>query len=356
MNLHLAGVILPEAEHRDVWVRNGRITFERVPGAETVCRSGWIVPGLVDAHCHTGLAPEGHVHDPVALREQAYLERDAGALLLREIGSPVDTRLLDEDLDAPRVIRAGRHIARTKRYIRDLGVEVEPQDVVAEVERQAARGDGWVKLVGDWIDRSVGDLAPEWPVQTVRDAVARAHALGAKVAVHTFGEEALPALIEAGVDSIEHGTGLTEDLLPGMAARGIALVPTLINIENFPSIADAATRFPTYASRMRRLHATSRARLRAAYEAGIPIYAGTDAGSMLEHGRIVDEVRALHDAGMSTVDALAAASWRAREWLGHEGICEGAPADLVVYDADPLQDLTALVSPSRIVLKGRRIR
>jgi imidazolonepropionase-like amidohydrolase len=320
-----------------------------------VVRSGWIVPGLVDAHCHIGLSPAGHA-DPDGQRKQAYADRDAGALLVRDAGSPVDTRWLDSVSDAPRIVRAGRHLARTRRYIRDLAIELEPEDLAAEVVRQAAVGDGWVKIVGDWIDRSVGDLAPEWPRETVIEAVRAAHQAGARVAVHTFGEEALPDLLAAGVDSIEHGTGLTEDLVALMAQRGTALVPTLVNIDNFPEIADSATRFPVYASRMRRLHGSSRARMRAAYEAGVPIYAGTDAGSMLQHGRIVDEVRELWLAGMSTMDALAAASWRAREWLGLPGIAEGAPADLVVYDANPLTDLSALVEPGRIVLKGSVVR
>ena len=355
MSLHLAGVVLPEGEQRDLWVRDGRITFEPVPGAETVVRSGWIVPGLVDAHCHIGLSPAGHA-DRAGQRAQGYADRDAGALLVRDAGSPVDTRWLDDVDDAPRILRAGRHLARTKRYIRDLAIELEPEELADEIAKQAAVGDGWVKIVGDWIDRSVGDLAPEWPRETVIEAVRRAHAAGAKVAVHTFGEEALPDLLAAGVDSIEHGTGLTEDLIALMAAHGTALVPTLINIDHFPEIADSAARFPVYAARMRRLHESSRPRLRAAYEAGVPIYAGTDAGSMIEHGRIVDEVRELALAGMATVDALGAASWRAREWLGLPGIEEGAPADLVVYDADPLADLAALVEPGRIVLKGTIVR
>jgi imidazolonepropionase-like amidohydrolase len=71
---------------------------------------------------------------------------------------------------------------------------------------------------------------------------------------------------------------------------------------------------------------------------------------------IVDEILALHEAGLSTVDALAAASWRARSWLGLDGIEEGAPADLVVYDADPRADLQVLRAPSRIVLRGRVVR
>ena len=355
MSLHLAGVVLPEGEHRDLWVRDGRITFEPIAGAETVTRTGFILPGLVDAHCHVGLSPAGHA-EPDAQRQQAYADRDAGALLVRDAGSPVDTRWLDDVADAPRIIRAGRHLARTKRYIRDLAIELEPDELPAEIERQAARGDGWVKIVGDWIDRSTGDLAPEWPRETVFAAIERAHASGARVAVHTFGDEALPDLIAAGVDSIEHGTGLTEDLIAVMAERRTALIPTLINIDNFPEIADSAAKFPVYASHMRRLYETSRPRLRAAYEAGVPIYAGTDAGGMLEHGLIVDEVRELHRAGMSTVDALGSASWKAREWLGLPGIEEGAPADLVVYDADPRADLGALVQPGRIVLKGLVVR
>lgn len=349
--LHVSGVILPEGVHRDIWVRDGVLTFEPVPRAETIARQGFLLPGLVDAHCHVGLGPSGAVDRDTALA-QAFADRDVGALLLRDAGSPVDTRWLDEVDGAPRIIRAGRHLARTKRYLRGVGIELEPAELPAEAEVQARAGDGWIKLVGDWIDRDAGDLAPEWPRETVLETVRRAHAAGARVAVHTFGEEALPDLIDAGVDSIEHGTGLTEDLVALMAERRIALVPTLINIDNFPSIADSAARFPAYAERMRRLHSSSRARLRAAYEAGVPIYAGSDAGTSMPHGLVVEEVRLLHEAGMSRFDALGGASWAARSWLGLPGIEEGAPADLVVYQSNPLDDLAALANPDRIVMKG----
>ena len=110
--LHLSGVVLPEGEHRDVWVRDGGFTFEPVPGAETVSRGGWLVPGLVDAHCHVGIARGGGVvEDLAAAREQALTERAAGVLALRDCGSPVDTRALDEQPDLPRIIRAGQHIS-----------------------------------------------------------------------------------------------------------------------------------------------------------------------------------------------------------------------------------------------------
>jgi imidazolonepropionase-like amidohydrolase len=353
--LHLSGVVLPEGEHRDVWVRDGRFTFEPVPGAETVCRDGWLIPGLVDAHCHVGIASGGgHVEDLGAARQQALAERAAGVLALRDCGSPVDTRALDDDRDLPRIIRAGRHIAAPRRYIPGLAVEVEPPDLAAEVRVQARRGDGWVKLVGDWIDRGLGDLGPEWPREALEAAIGAAHEEGARVTAHTFGTAALPDLIGAGIDCIEHGTGLTEELIGEMAARGTAVVPTLVNVENFPGFASAGqAKFPSYASTMRRLYANSGAVVRAAHDAGVPIFAGTDAGGGIAHGVIGDEVRALHAAGLPAEAALAAASWSARAWLGLPCIEEGAPADVVVYDSDPRTDLDALARPQRMVLRGR---
>jgi imidazolonepropionase-like amidohydrolase len=352
--LHLSGVVLPEGEHRDVWVRDGRFTFEPVPGAQTASRGGWLLPGLVDAHCHIGIAAGGeHVEDRAGLRAQALEERAAGVLVLRDCGSPVDTRVLDEDDDLPRIIRAGRHLAAPRRYIPGLAIELAPEELAEQVRVQARRGNGWVKLVGDWIDRDRGDLGPEWPRAAVEAAIAAAHEEGARVTAHTFGTDALPDLIGAGIDCIEHGTGLTEDLISVMAARGTAVVPTLINVENFPGFAAAGEKkFPAYASTMRRLYAHAGAVVRAAYEAGVPVFAGTDAGGSMEHGLIGAEIRALNEAGLPAEDALAAGSWAARSWLGLPCIEEGAPADVVVYDADPRKDLDTLARPQLMLLRG----
>ena len=166
-------------------------------------------------------------------------------------------------------------------------------------------------------------------------AIDAAHAEGARVTAHVFGEDALPGLIKAGIDCIEHGTGITDDVIDLMLEHGTALVPTLINIENFPGIADAAAKYPTYAEHMRDLYATCRPRVAAAHEAGMPIYAGTDAGSMVAHGRIADEVDALKGIGMSPTEALGAACWDARAWLGRPALEHGASADLVCYAEDP---------------------
>ncbi|MBA8823252.1 imidazolonepropionase-like amidohydrolase [Saccharopolyspora lacisalsi] len=350
--LHLRGVVLPDGEHRDLWVRDGVISHEPVPGASTVFDGGYLLPGLVDAHCHVGVGPQG----PVELDEavtQAETDRDAGTLLIRDCGAPVDTRPLRDRADLPRIVRAGRHLARPKRYIPGLADQLEdPTRLPEAVAAQADYGDGWVKLVGDWIDRSVGDLAPLWSDDVLAEAIAAAHERGARVTAHVFGEDALPGLLAAGIDCVEHGTGLTDDTIDLMARQGTALVPTLINIENFPSFAAAATKYPRYAAHMTELYRAGDRTVSRAVEAGVPVYAGTDAGGGIEHGRLVDEILALTRVGMSAEQALGAGSWSAREWLGWSGPEHGAVADLVCYDSDPRKDPAALRHPRRIVLDG----
>ncbi|MFJ4650337.1 amidohydrolase family protein [Nocardia sp. NPDC088792] len=354
MRLHFRGVVLPGEDVRDLWVHDGLVSFAPIADADTVHAAGWIVPGLVDAHCHVGIKYGGGHEDSDGAVAQAEVERDAGALLLRDAGSPIDTRFLDDREDLPRIIRAGRHIARPKRYIRELGIDLDDErdlpDIVAE---QARRGDGWVKIVGDWIDRAVGDLAPLWSDAILKEAIGAAHREGARVTAHVFGEDALPGLLEAGIDCIEHGTGLTDDTIDLMARNQIALVPTLINIDTFPGIADSATKFPAYAAHMRDLHRRSRDTVAKAHEAGVPIYTGTDAGGSIRHGLIADEIMALSGAGFSAHDALGASAWNARAWLGHPGIEPGAPADFVVYQEDPRQNLAVVASPAWVVLRGR---
>jgi imidazolonepropionase-like amidohydrolase len=351
----LRGVALPSDESVSLWVdQSGLLTDEPVAGAELLVDGGWILPGLVDAHCHIGLGPEG----AVTLEEadaQARIDRDAGALLIRDCGSPLDTTPLQARDDLPEIIRAGRHLARPKRYIRGLSVDLDDPGLLPEhVAEQAASGDGWVKLVGDWIDRGVGDLAPLWPDDVLVAAIDAAHAAGARVTAHVFGTDALPGLINAGIDCIEHGTGLTDDLIAEMARRGTALVPTLINVETFPGIAESATRFPAYAAHMRALYAGAGDVVRTAVAAGVPVYAGTDAGGSLAHGLIVDEVLALHAVGHP--DAVGAASWAAREWLGRPSLRAGHSADLAVYRADPRSEPATLREPVLVMRRGRPVR
>ena len=356
--LHVTGRILLSAQEviDELWVIDGRISLTPpTTGTDWDTVSGWVVPGFVDAHCHVGLDKHGAV-DAETSEAQARADRDAGTLLIRDAGSPADTRWIDERDDLPKIIRAGRHIARPKRYIRNFAHEVEPEQLVSRVRAEARAGDGWVKLVGDWIDREVGDLAPCWPVDVLTEAVAAAHEEGARVTAHCFGEQSLRDFAAAGTDCIEHATGLEDDTVASFAAQGITIVPTLVNIETFPQIAEpAAEKFPDYHRHMLALHERRFATIGAAHEAGIPVMVGTDAGGSLPHGLVAQEMELLTRAGMTHTEALAAGTWAAREWLGRPGIVEGEDADLVVLDSDPREDVRACGSPRSIVLRGATV-
>jgi imidazolonepropionase-like amidohydrolase len=103
---------------------------------------------------------------------------------------------------------------------------------------------------------------------------------------------------------------------------------------------------------MRALHAKRFATIGAAVEAGVPVYAGTDAGGTISHGMLGTEIGLLARVGGPEF-ALGAASWRAREWLGAPPVVDGAWADLVVHDADPRLDVEVTRHPALVILRGR---
>ena len=310
---------------------DGRLTFRRPAAAPELVLDGWVMPGLVDAHCHIGLGPGGDVTEDTA-ESQALADRDAGTLLVRDAGAVHDTRWLQQRADLPRIIRcgpahrqdpalpAGASPSRSSRRISSRPCGSRPA-------RATAGSSSW----GTGSTATPATSPPAFPPRTVKDAVRAAHDEGARVTAHCFAEDTLDDMLDAGIDCIEHATGLLPRHLPRFVEQGVPIVPTLINIATFPDIAARAeAKFPRYAAHMRSLWERRAERILEAHEAGVAIYAGTDAGSVISHGRIVDEIQALHAAGLPAAAALDAASWSARTWLGAESIGEGASADVLV--------------------------
>ncbi|GAA3812313.1 amidohydrolase family protein [Cellulomonas soli] len=360
--LHLRGTIVLGDEHEvgEAWVVGGRLTFSRPSAPVHATFEGWVLPGLVDVHCHIGLAADGAV-DRSTAHAQAVADRDSGVLLVRDAGSPADTAWVHEADELPRLLRAGHHLARPKRYLQHYGRELaDVAELPGAVAEEAARGDGWVKLVADWIDRDLGadgDLRPLWPADVLTRAVAAAHAAGARVTAHTFATESLDDLLDAGVDCLEHACGATPDQVDRIAAAGIPVTATLLQVAQFEAIAaQGERRYPRFAARMRTLHEHRYDLARDLHDAGVPVLVGTDAGGTIAHGRIADEAAELVRAGIPASEVVAAASWRTRAWLGVPSLTEGASADLVVYDADPRLEIGALASPRAVVLRGTRVR
>ena len=213
-----------------------------------------------------------------------------------------------------------------------------------------------MKLVGDWIDRSKGadaDLDPLWPREVLTDAVAAAHEVGARVAVHAFSHAVIDDLLEAGVDDIEHGSGMDADQLAQARAQGVLVTPTFLQVELFHEFAaQAGSRYPVYAATMQAMYDNRREHAELIIDSGVHLLPGTDAGGYQEHGCLVEELKLWERAGMSVPNIIDTITWKARRALGVSTLSEGAPADFVVYEADPREDLSILAHPSAVVLGG----
>jgi len=338
-------------------VAGGRL--HRVPLGDEGVPACWIVPGLADVHCHIGIRTDGPA-DSVEQERQAVADRDSGVLVARDCGVPVDNAWIQDRADLPVLVRCGRHVARPKRYLRGMALELDdPAALPGEVVRQARAGDGWVKVVGDWIDRSAGadaDLAPLWPREILVDAVAAAHEAGARVAVHAFSHRVVDDLLEAGVDDIEHGTGMDDDQMAEAAAHGVSVTPTLLQTELFESFAQTAgARYPRYGATMRAMSRERHEHAARLFDSGVQMLAGTDAGGNQQHGSLPLELALWRDLGVDPARILDIATWQSRDVLGVDSLQEGARADLLVLDADPARDLEALTHPRATVLEGRVI-
>lgn len=353
---HLRATLLPEGDRAvDLWIADGRLSFAPRDGAEELAPAGgYVLAGLVDCHAHLTL-DAGNTGWPLGSAELVEANRrgylDAGVLLLRDVGAVSDATLgLAGDDGLPRVQPAGRFLAPPGGY---FGVQQETTaaDLVAVAAEQVARGARWVKIIADWPRGGSGSPADlirgeaNYPVEAVRQAVEAVQRAGARVAVHAIAHAGIALGVEAGVDSIEHAWTLDDDLLDGMAAKGIAWTPTAAISLGWPRQAEATGEaemvgwLSEWAERFRALLPRARA-------LGVPILAGTD---LLPPGSVAYEVAALHELGLSPADALAAASTAARAYLGYPALDDGAPAD-------PRDSPELLLRPSLVMLGGQIVR
>ncbi len=334
----------------------------------------YIVPGLVDMHAH--LAIGSAIPSSDQIRANAWRQIRAGVLAIREPGSPVKVSPQELPFGRPIVISAGRHIAAEKRYIRGLGVELsgcentsDPEwaaqsgrsrsdSLVLEVQNQTKSGDGWIKLVGDWIDRSHGadaDLDTLWTSEEVQAAIDAAHEGGSRVAVHAFGPAPIDAFLDAGVDSIEHGAGMSYEQMRRAAEKGTAVIPTLLQVEKFPEFAEAATKYPRYAATMTGLYERRHDWFTDLLRSGVNVLVGSDAGGYQGHGRLTAEMQTMVAWGMPVEDVFAAATWKARDFLGLQSLQNGADADMIVFKDNPMVDPHTWDSPQAIIAAGHHI-
>lgn len=353
---HVRGVMLPGGDApRDLWVRDGRISFWAIDGAQDIGpRDGFVLPGLVDCHVHLTMDFGNYSLEPGSAEIVERGRRDhlrSGTLLLRDIGTLNEESTIGLSADElPPVHAAGHLLAPAGRY---FGVQrsTAADELVEVGVEQVRAGARWVKLIGDWPARGLdfSDTQLNYPTEIMREVVERVHAAGARVAVHTTSREAIEQAVGVGVDSIEHGFSMDASLFPAMAAREIAWTPTL-SIE--PNVLEMVEEAGGAVDVIREGFAATKNALAAATSAGVRVLAGTD---MLPPGSVWREVATLQRLGLSPETALASATTAAREFLGESALDEGAPADLVVYEHDPRNDPEVLAEPALVMFRGRLI-
>lgn len=356
---------IPHYQYGTLHISDGMcVEFAREAEPFSSSNHRYVVPGFVDMHAH--LAISGGAATSEEITDHAWSQIRAGVLAVREPGSPVKVSVSELPYGRPLLVSAGRHIAVQRRYIRGLAVELpdvlqggnRTGALAQTISEQSKSGDGWVKLVGDWIDRSGGaesDLEPLWTGEELLEGVRTAHDLGVKVGVHIFGSRGIDELLDAGVDSIEHGSGMSHSQMRRAANQGTVVVPTLMQVLKFPQFADAATRYPKYAQTMRELHGRRREWFSNLVASGVQILPGSDAGGYQSHGALVQEMALMVKWGMPAEDVLDAATWKARDFLGLASLSPRAPADAVVFDVDPRVYADVWSSPMYVIAGGHVI-
>lgn len=365
------GMSLLVEDDRIAWIRpvEGE---EPLPADVAVIDAGGttIVPGMVDGHSHLTLPGGSHwiarVSDPPSVlvsvaAHNASLMTQAGVRWARDVGAPVG----DDPVDGRRRAlslgvrdraraRAGwPHIRAAGAWIGSTGaldewsVEASSADeLVAAVERQLDDGADFIKLYLDGADPAVSP----WSSEEIGRGVAAAHARGARVTAHSGRIDGARKGVAGGVDALEHGFELDDDLTAEMARRGTFLVSTLAVFRSWASFGSTTT-MPRFAADEGRTAMAARreraeASVRSAHRAGVRIATGTDfGGGSLRANQLAWEVEALVEAGLEPWEALRAATVRGGELLGvpDAGVVrEGGPADLVLVHGDPLSDPAAL--------------
>lgn len=224
-----------------------------------------------------------------------------------------------------------------------------PDECRKLIRRYARDGVDWIKLCTSGGVLSIGDEA-EWRNYTMAETLAivdEAHALGKRVAAHAHTRAGIRQALEAGVDTLEHGSSLDDELIALALDRGVWLCPTLAITEYI--LTSGAERGLPAASleKARGLRHGQIAGLRKAYAAGVPLFAGTDSCNTFAFGSHAWELELLHQhLGLTPSQAIVAATSAAATALGLGSktgtIAPGFWADLLVIDGDPLADLGIL--------------
>ena len=351
----------------------------------------FVMPGWIDMHVHIGgeLSPDSFVEEftlepaDLALRAVPYAERTlmAGFTTVRDLGTDnlvaqsVRRAVAEGHIVGPRIFTAGKSLATTgghadptngvNRALRGdpgpaEGVVNGLDDAYEAVRARYKEGSDLIKITatGGVLSQAASGENPQFTEAEIAAIVAAARDYGYRVAAHAHGTEGMRRAVVAGVDSIEHGTFMSDEVMELMKERGTWYVPTIsagifvgemAEVEGYFSEVvrpKAAAIGPVIADTFAR-----------AYRTGVPIAFGTDTG-VSPHGDNWKEFVYMVEAGMPAVEAIVSATRSAavllNDWENLGSIEPGKYADIIAVPGDPREDVEEF-GRVHFVMKGGRV-
>jgi imidazolonepropionase-like amidohydrolase len=329
-------------------------------------RAPFAMPGLCDAHVHLFL--DGSRLDPAERNAQirsglsrmlsaarANIDSNfrAGVTLLRDAGDAFGVNhLMRRELGADGMVAlrsAGAGLRRSGRYGRLLAQEIgDTRDISQVVDGVAEAADDVKIILTDIVDFDTGEMrgSPQFDLDEMQLIVARARRHGRTTFVHCSGTDGLAIAVAAKVGTIEHGYFMNREILVRMADAQVAWVPTFAPVRFQFARPDIAGWSKAAIANLDRILQSQAEHVALAHELGVPIIAGSDAGSPgVAHGAgLIDELHYLREAGLPLAAVIRCATGEPRKHWGMPAATLGAgqKADLVLLEASPCHDLSAL--------------